>query len=64
LLVKLVGAAFFPVNGGLEAVTDVEEHVDGANGVSVGSDAFAVAGCLKVENSCSGGKDAPVDGVG
>ena len=35
LLVELVGTAFGAIKGGLEAVADVEEQVDGADGVGV-----------------------------
>ncbi len=63
LLVKLVGAALFAVKGGLEAVADVKQHIDGADGIRVGGDALAIARCLKVQNGRPGRKDAPVNGV-
>ena len=64
LLVEFIGAALFAVEGGLEAVGDMEEQVDGADGVGVGGDALAVAVGLKVEYGGAGGKDSPIDGVG
>ncbi len=64
LLVELGGAAVFAVEGGLEAVVDVKEQIDGADGVGVGGDALQVAALLKVEHGGAGGKDPPVDSVG
>jgi hypothetical protein len=61
-LLKSVGAAFGAVEGGLKAVADVEDQVDGADGVGAGGDAFAVAVCFKMEHGGAGGKDAPVHG--
>src|SRR5579863_4105093 len=64
LLVELGRAALGAVEAGLKLVRDVEEEVDGAGGVGVGGDLFAVTGGLEVEDGGSGGEDAPVDGVG
>ncbi len=64
LLVKLVGAAGLAVECGLETIADVEDEVDGADGVGVGGQAFAVPHSLKVKNGRSGGEDAPVHGIG
>ncbi len=64
LLVEVVGAALGAVEARLEAVADVEEQIDGADGVGAGGDVLAVACRLKVHHGCSGGKDTPVDGIG
>ena len=64
LLVELIGAAPFEVEGGLEAVIDVEQEVDGADSFGVGGDADAVAVCFKVEHGGPCGKDSPINGVG
>ena len=64
LFVELVSTALLPVESGLEAVTHMEEKVDGADGVGVGGDAFAIASGLKVDDGRSGGKHTPVNGVG
>jgi hypothetical protein len=56
LLVEVVGAALLAVKGGLEAVADVEEQVDGADGVGAGGDALAVAGASKCSTAVPAGK--------
>jgi hypothetical protein len=63
LLVELVGAALLAVEGGLEVVTQVEEHVDGAAGLSAGGQALAVAVSLKVDGGGGDGEHAPIDEI-
>jgi hypothetical protein len=63
LLVELVGAAFVAVKCGLETVAYVKQQIDGANGVRIGGDAFAVAGRLKVQDRSASGENPPVDCV-
>ena len=60
LLIKFVSAASLTIEGGLEAIADMEQQVDGADGVGIGCNAFAVAVCLKVDDGCACRKDPPV----
>ena len=60
LLVEFIGAALVAIEVGLEMIADVEEQVDGANGVGIGGDPLPISDCLKVQNGRSGRKDTPV----
>jgi hypothetical protein len=42
----------------------MKDQIDGADGVCVGGEALAIAGCLKVHHGSSGGEDAPIYCVG
>src|SRR5579863_1381580 len=64
LLVELIAAALGAIEGGLKAIGDVEDEIDGAGSVGVGADALAIAGLLKMQDRGSGRKDAPIDCVG
>jgi len=64
LLVELGGAAGWRGQRWIEKqVADMEDQIDGANGVGVGGQALVVAVGLKVEHGGSGGKDPPVHGI-
>ena len=64
LFVEVVGATLVPVEIRLEMVTHMEEHVDGAAGVGICSQAFSVANRVKMEDGCTRGENPPVHGIG
>ena len=64
LLIEFVGAALFAVESRLEMIAHVEEQIDGAAGVGIGGQPFAIAHGFKVEYGRASGKNTPVHGIG